>query len=565
VTSTVKRIDADTKDWVVDASDDRAARAGAVMDLEAAAHVIDWVQATCCLYEGEGAGELIRLMPYQVDYLTRLFGWKIWSKDWGRWVRRFTQFGGWYSKKNGKSPLLACMGLYLLTADGEPGQKVYMAAKNGEQARIAQRHAFQMVKASPALDEECNTYLNTLAIYHLPTNSSMTVLTGDDQRGQKAKEGLNGSVLIDEAHVVDRAMMLRVTRAGISRRQPLLGSLSTAGDDPSSWGYERFRYGRQVALGERFDDRYLHVEYSAPDGVTEAQLAEDPVRYGRMANPAWGAIVKEGEFVEDFRRCLGDAREMSKFLQYRVNKWVGSTNRWLDVGGWVKGRRKITPRHLAGREVFVAVDLARKLDMAAVSLVAACPEEGEEAVVVWPMFWMPEDTARAQDLLFPFVSWAAAGHLKLTKGGVIDFARIKADVRKVVRDYGLEVAGLYYDQKYAEEFTQQLCEGEFNPHTNAVLEEGLGCDRFEFDQTITALTGPSCEVERRVKAGLVIHPGNPVLDWQVGHCEVKTDVNQNIRPVKPDPSTGKKIDGVITMVMGVYGVTAKEDAAPRVY
>lgn len=562
--SVVKRIDRDTKDWILDASDELAARNGAVMDLEAAAHVIDWIQGNCCLYEGDQAGELISLMPYQVDFVVRLFGWRIWSPDWDCWVRRFKQYSLWCPKKNGKSPFQAAIGLYLMSADGEEGQKVYMAAKNGDQAKISQLHAYQMVKQSPSLLDECKLYENTLEIRHLPTNSRQVVLTGDDTRGQKAKEGLNGSVLIDEAHVVDREMMGRITRAGISRRQPLIGSMSTAGDDPSSWGYERLTYGRQVASGERLDLKFLHVEYAVPAGTTEVELETDLDGLGRQANPAWGYIVKPTEFRDDFNQSKGNAREMARFLQYRVNIWVGSTNRWLDVAGWAKGRRDYKAKDLTNLDAFLAIDLARRLDMAAATFLFPWPEEGEEAARLWPMFWLPRETAKKQDQLFPFLSWEKLGALKLTDGAVIDYQVIKADLRRFVRLNKVNVLATYYDAKYAEELTQQLVEGETNPETGLVVAYGIGGERIEFEQTITCMTGPSCEFERRVKNGMILHPGNPVLTWQAGHVEVKTDVNQNIRPVKPDPSSGKKIDGIVTAIMALYGLMDVEAGLPRV-
>lgn len=564
----VSRIDADTKNWIVDASDDLAARRGAVMDLEAAAHAIDWIRNNCCLYEGDLAGELIDPMPWQLDFWTRLFGWRMWSDDWNQWVRRFRRASWWGAKKNGKSPSLAATGLYMLIGEGEQGQKVYMAAKNGDQAKIAQRHAVEMVRASPSLSVECKTYENTLAIHHQPSNSIQMILTGDDTRGQKAKEGLNGSTMVDEAHVVDRAMMRRIDRAGISRKQPIDLTMSTAGDDPSSWGYERYRYGQQVACGEREDARFLHIEYGIPDEVNEVDIEKDVARWGRIANPAWGYTVKASEFVEDFQRSKGRPVEMAGFLQYRLNRWVGSTNRWLDVSGWGRGKVDLTfPKYLKalrGRECYLGIDLARKLDMASAVFVFPWPESAEEAVRIWPIFWLPEDRAKEQDNLFPFQSWGRKGHLILTPGSVTDYTRIKHDLRGTVESFGFDVRGLYYDERYAEEITQQLVDGETNPATGGTIHSGWGCERFEFKQDITNLTKPAVEFERRVSVGLIEHPDNLVMNWQIGHCEVKRDVNQNIRPVKPEPHSGKKVDGVVAAVMALLGVIEIEDNAPRV-
>jgi phage terminase large subunit-like protein len=67
--------------------------------------------------------------------------------------------------------------LYLLDGDGEPGQNCYTAAKNGDQARIVQQHAVNMVQASPTLGEYFNVHKSTLTISVEETNSKMKVLS----------------------------------------------------------------------------------------------------------------------------------------------------------------------------------------------------------------------------------------------------------------------------------------------------------------------------------------------------------------------------------------------------
>jgi phage terminase large subunit-like protein len=42
-----------------------------------------------------------------------------------------------------------------------------------------------------------------------------------------------------------------------------------------------------------------------------------------------------------------------------------------------------------------------------------------------------------------------------------------------------------------------------------------------------------------------------VLSWQAGHVKVKTDPNNNKRPVKPPAEDLKKIDGIVAGVMGL--------------
>jgi len=73
--------------------------------------------------KGEWAGEPFDLEPWQQFILWMIFGWK---RDDG--TRRYRNAYVEVPRKNGKSTLSAGIGLYLLTADGEPGAEVYSAA-----------------------------------------------------------------------------------------------------------------------------------------------------------------------------------------------------------------------------------------------------------------------------------------------------------------------------------------------------------------------------------------------------------------------------------------------------
>lgn len=542
-------IDRETRSRIRTAADERAAKGGMRFDGERAAFVCDWIEANCCLYEGELAGQPLSLYAAQRDFVERLFGWVRWSDERGQWIRRFTRAGLWKAKKNGKSPLAAAINLYLLCGDGEPGQKVYMMAKNGEQAKIAQTHSIMMTRQSPKLAADCKINNTTLSITHTPTNSVLSLVTGDDKRGADAKHGYNGSVTIDEMHVVSRTMMEAVGRAGLSRKEPLQLSFSTSGTDPSSPGYERFQYGRQVNSGDRRDDHFLHVEYCAPDGATEAEIDAHLEEYGKMANPAWGTLIMPSQFRADWEAVKGNPREVAIFKMERLNMWVGSKNQWLSLKGWEKGRRKFALADMRGRGCWLGIDLSRTRDMTAVPFLFDQPDDGPEVLRLWPQFWLPQARAEELDHLFPFRSWAAAGDLAIVPGEVVDYARVEADVIRAVEENYLTVRGIYFDQWSAEEITQRLA-ARFN------------CERVAVRQGYYTLSSLCKEFERRTIVGQVQHPGNRVMDWQVSHVEVRPDANRNIMPCKPDAATGKSIDGVAAAINAMAGAVSQTADVP---
>lgn len=182
------RTDKVTRDWIRNAADERAVENGCRFDAERAAHVCEFFPKYLRLYEGEKAGQPFELVAWQKDVLSRIFGWVVYSEFHKREIRRFRKAGVWVPKKNGKSPLAAGVGLYLLTSDGEQGQKVFSAARDGKQAGIVHTHARKMVESSSQLSGVCKINMSTGQIAHLPSSSVYNILSGDNVLGQ---EGLN--------------------------------------------------------------------------------------------------------------------------------------------------------------------------------------------------------------------------------------------------------------------------------------------------------------------------------------------------------------------------------------
>lgn len=543
-------VDAVTKRWIRNASDERAVANGCRFREEWGQRVLDFATTFLTLYEGSRAGEPLTPTSWQIETTMRMFGWARYSEHWGRWIRRFNAASVWVPKKNGKSPTLAWWGLYLLIADDEPGQKVYFGAKDGTQAReIAGKHAIEMVQASEALMAECEINKSLMQITHVPTRSILKPISSGDSTSQKSKEGLNGSILIDETHVVDRAFMNRVSRAGISRREPLRIEVSTAGNDPDGYGKERYDYGKQVAEGTQINEQLFWTSYEAPNDVSDADFAADPMKYGRMANPMMGHLIPADDFLADYHESKRSLSQFSDFKMYRLNIWQHSANPWLRMDDWKNCEKDFTLDDVRHLPCWLGLDLGRTLDMTAAVFVFRDDTGDKPKFWQYPLFWLPEETARTNNHLASFINWADSGHLTLTDGNVVDRRAVYETVVTKLT-YLKSVQAIVYDPKYADDLTERL-------------EQATGVQRHEFSQSWTNYAGPTAEYERLVIAGDLYHPGNPVLTWQAGHVAYKQDSSGNKRPIKPENQEHKKIDGIVAGVMAMGLAAVNHTDAPE--
>lgn len=540
-------VDAVTQSWIRNRSDELAVEAGCVFDEDRGREVCDWIESNLNLYEGELAGQPMTVAGWHREATMRLFGWVKYSERYKRWIRRFKRASVWVPKKRGKSPWLAGIGLYLMCADGEQGQKVYFAAKDGGQAReIAAKHALEMVLSSPFLSDPSVIDVNRslMQLTHKPSRSILKPISSGDQAAAKAKEGLNGCILVDECHVVDRAFISRVSRAGISRSEPIFLEVSTAGKDPESYGKSQYDYGKRVEAGDVVDHEFFFLCYEAPQQLTDEDLAADPLKWGRMANPEMGGGFDEDEFLADYNRSKNSLPDLADFKTYRLNIWQQAASPWLRIDDWNACRADFTEEDMIGRECYTALDLAKTQDMTSLALVFPW-ENGRYRILVY--FFMPENgLKRVADKTHGMLDWAARKWIAVTPGDVTDYRFVKKVFAEKYEKF--TISKLVYDPWNAEQLTQELA-------------DELGIDREKFSQSVSAFNEPTQDFERFVISREIEHNGNPVLSWQMGHATVKTDANANKKPIKPTPDDPKKIDGVIAGIMAFAAARAGDENA----
>lgn len=586
--STRRTQDDATPLWVRHASDEAAVRAGHRFSVFRGAYAVWWIERYCRLYEGDYAGQPMRLRglhdepldrwtihdvwddqarrdalaraqqyaravregaphDWQYECVMRLFGWICWSDDHQAWVRRFRRGSIWVPKKNKKSPTLAAIALYLTCGDGEMGQKVFIGAKDGAQAREnVGRHILEMVSASPELSHDCTINRSLMQVLHEPTRSVVRPISSGDERTRLSKEGLNGSVLIDETHVVDQEFITRVSRAGISRREPIHLEVSTAGLDKDCYGYRQWEYGQQVASGQHPDLRYFFAAWAAPQDLRDEDLAADPLRYARQANPAWGHTVFAEEWLDDYQRSTRSVYDLQEFRTYRLNIWRPAvTEAWIRSGDWAACGQSYSLADLSGRTCYGGLDLSLRWDTTA--LVLLFPEADSERYRLWPIIFVTEVSVAQTRSVIPWEDWARQGFVQITPGNTTDFALVRQTLRTIQASHDLVCVG--YDDRFAETLAQELQD-----------EDGIAM--LNVPQTPAQFLEPTALVEKDIRDGRLVHPRNACLDWQISHAV------RNPRGMlqKPDGHHGiKKIDAVTALVMARQVLAAKqaEGAAPR--
>lgn len=245
---------------------------------------------------------------------------------------------------------MSAIALYGLLAAGEHGAEVYAAAASKDQARIVFNQAREFVEVSP----ELRKFLRPMrsAITCPQTNGVFRVLSSD----APLQHGLNPSlVVIDElwAHK-DPELYYALTTGQLARENPLVVSITTAGFDRETIGWDVFE--RATDLERRGIDAMRKARmfcrwYAAPEGADiddeDAWMAANPASWIKLDD-----LRLERERLPEF-----------VFRRLHLNQWTEAEDAWVSPGDWdaCKGE----PKFDASKPTWYGIDIGLRRDASA--------------------------------------------------------------------------------------------------------------------------------------------------------------------------------------------------------
>lgn len=524
---------------------------GDTFDPSAANRAIEFIQECCHHVEGSAAGKLFILEKWQAAIVGCLFGWM--RAD---GTRRFRKLFLYVPRGNGKTPLAAAIALYMLFADSEPGAQIYLIASRAEQASVAYRHARGMVENEPILNESAQIFKgqgHRAIILKSDPMAFIRVFPSD-------AAGIHGqmphAVFGDELHAwpgTEARDVIKTAFAKSGRRQPLEAYLTTADyDRPSACNEE---YAAACAVRDNggnpnrpgYDNELLPVIYEATeedDWTIESTWEK--------ANPNIDVTVRRSSLSAYVRRAIEQPSLQSSFKRLHLNIRTTSQGIFIPLERWDQCQADGIVESLTHCPCYAGLDVSSKQDVTACVLVF--PPHGErKKYVVIPYFWIPAANMRERENMdnVPYSSWVQSGYVFATPGNMIDEDSIESFIVNELRNKFI-IKQLGFDSWNAMGLGERL--------------RRHGIDAVEVPQTITRLTAGTKGLDDNVASGHLLHDGNPAMRWMLSCTETIGDKNQNVRPVKPDRKTGKRIDGVVAAVMALgLCLNSTAQSAPQIY
>jgi phage terminase large subunit-like protein len=478
----------------------------------------------------------IELEPWQVWIFACAFGWL--RKADG--LRRYRVLYVVVPRKNGKSIIAAGAGLYMFCMDGEPGAEVYSGATSEYQAWEVFRPARLMALRSPKLTSALGIEVNAKSLVRHADQSRFETITGDPGDGQSPSCSIH-----DEYHEHDDDSQVETMITGMgAREQPMQIIITTAGDNLAGPCYASILEEREKLEGIGceggafpLDHETFFVEYT----IDEGDDWKSPVAL-RKANPNMGVSVLEDYLLSRQRDAIRTPRKSGAFKTKHLNLWVAARDSYFDIEAWRKCAREWVPRRaddvlamkeLRGRRAIAGLDLASKIDIAALELLIL--PKGTKATADDPYirtgwYFLPEDTVADTPA---YEGWDKHDLLTVNPGNIIDYDEILIKLEEISKVLQLEQVP--YDPHQANYFV------------TTALKAGM--PMLEYRQIVLNMSEPMKELDAATRAGTIAHGGCPVMEWQMNNVVGKLDRKDNVYPNKPRIEA--KIDNPVALIMAM--------------
>jgi len=485
---------------------------GGVWDEAAGQKVIDFIERYLLLEDGRP----LVLLPWMKGVIR---SWYCWVTPEGK---RRTRIGLLTcARKNAKSILTYALTAYHLIADGVTSPACASVAVNREQAAQIFDWLRFSIENNAKLSKALHVIPSKKTILYPAKNGRYRSLASDSKGGNF---GHGFSFLVHDELAFQKDDLYTVLKNSTDARQGLQVITSTAGFNKNGIFFKLTQYARKVLDGTVIDTTFQPWVFEVPEGEEDIEAS------WVKGNPSLGVCQTLDDFRNQWHREKQDATTRHAFSVLKFNQFRDTENVWIPAENW-DGCKGVLP-HLNGRECVIGCDVGAVRDLTA--LVAIFPlEDGKFAVKSWGFVPNGALTTRDGANTTLYQSFSKTGHLTILPGTATDEYKIIAHLDELRQKY--KVRAVVFDQ------WQSL------PLSNHCKRQGL--TTFNFRQTHSYFHGPVVELEKLVNRKKLVHDGDPLLRWQVGHTYLDTDPKGYKKPITSRPENKK--DNLIALLMAL--------------
>ncbi|NVS05105.1 terminase large subunit [Listeria monocytogenes] len=394
------------------------------------------------------------LEPWQKFIIYSLLGFYIK----GTIIRRFKEAFIFLPRKNGKTRFVAALSWALALLERKSGSKIYIVGAALEQSL----QSFNFINFNiKEMGEEDS--------FRVLDNNQEHSISGDFGDGSlyiKAlaanpdrQDSLNCNVgIADELHAYKTPKQYNIIKEAMKAyTNKLMIGITTAGDNMSSFCYQRLQYCKKI-LDDTVKDEAYFVFIAKADEDEKGEVDYTDPKQHEKANPNYGITIRPSDMKNDSLQAQNDPQQRKDFLSKSLNIYTSAMKAYFNIDEFKTSDSKYnwTLEELAKLPIkwYGGADLAKLHDLTAAALYGRyVMNDGVEVDIVITHAFFPVVMAnkKADEDNIPLFGWKDDGVLTMTNTPTTNFAVI-VNWFKEMKNKGFDIKLVGFDKKFGREF-----------------------------------------------------------------------------------------------------------------
>jgi len=406
-------------------------------------------------------GKPFLLEPWQKFVVYNLLGF--FHK--GTILRKYKEAFLMLARKNGKTPFMSALALGLGLLERKSGAEIVVVGALLKQA--LQGFNFLLYNLQQMGEEKNFRILDNNQEHSISGELGDGYIRIETIAGNSDRmDSLNTLIqILDELHLYKNASQYNtIKESGKAYRNSLCIGITTAGDDMTSFCYQRLQYCQKIVNGTIKDDQLFAFIAKADEDENGEVDYTNPIEHEK-ANPNYNVSVSAQELMNDALQAQNDPQQRKSFLAKSLNKYTAAMKAYFNIDVFKNSDRKYswTLEELAKLPIvwYGGGDLSKMHDLTASALHGTlhgfkAPWKNNESInvdIAITHAWFPIVAAhrKADEDNIPLFGWKDDGWLTMCNTPTVNYSDI---INWFVRmkKLGFKIKEVGFDKKFGREF-----------------------------------------------------------------------------------------------------------------
>lgn len=406
-------------------------------------------------------GKPFRLQRWQIFATVNILGWYYTGTEITRYKESFIMT----ARKSGKTSYISALSFAVGILRRKSGSKIYLVANALKQTLVA----FEFLKFNMkyhGLDEDPDMKIQDNSFNH------RIEYQFKDEEGRPdgmldinalasnpdSQDSFNCSFAIaDELAAYKKAKQYGLFKdAQKAYRNKHIVGITTAGDNPNSFGHSHMEYAIKVVNGTVEDDSFF-VLIARADQDDKGNVDYTSAIQQQKANLSYGVTVSPAELMNDALQAQNEPTKRKEYYAKSLNIYTSAIKAYFDIEEFRKSDKKYnwSMEELAKLPVkwFGGADLSRMHDLTAAALVGEY--KGVLIIITHAFFPVAQAYKKADEDNIPLFGWQEDGWLTIGNGETVNYTDIINWFIEMKRR-GFKISVIGQDKKFAREFFVEM-------------------------------------------------------------------------------------------------------------